>query len=214
MTRFERELRQIIDPAYEETRYVGRACIVRVGDGVRAKIQFETNGTAGHYDRLRIAIIDAKRGPIDDVEIPVNDVWGDGTTFPYLREGAKPAWRSYTPDHSDYQILTDAVKRYTDAFLTETWPSERERPTAESNAANHVPDENRVDKRFVHVTDGLGYSYFLHVYNWDERFSDVLRALHDELKAPSRNSTELFPELRKTGYQFDVIPFSNVDLRL
>ena len=62
---FEQELRKIVGSAYPNTRYVGRAAYVNLGDGNRAKFEFVTLGYADNYEAIRGKIINQRDGEID-----------------------------------------------------------------------------------------------------------------------------------------------------
>lgn len=125
MNFFEEELRKIAKPAYPGAAYVGRACYVRLNDMNRAKLEFVTCGTAGHYQAIQITILNRNDGPIDTLRLRFADIWGKGQNSNFYIEQSGPyvwscndktEWYSYQPNSRDYRQLTDAVCAYLDIF--------------------------------------------------------------------------------------------------
>ena len=125
MNFFEQELRKIIEPVYPNATYVGDFCFVPLGANNRAKINFDTNGYADHYNTLQIKIVNKNDGPLDCVRLRLDDVLGAvKSSDPILRERGWYIWRSHSdldwygchPTKADYAALTKTVQSYTELF--------------------------------------------------------------------------------------------------
>lgn len=130
MTFFEQELRKIVGEAYPDATYVGRVCYVRLGEMNRAKIQFISTGIAGHYDALRLTILNRQEGDVDNLLLRFSDLLGKKMTAnPNFNNGVKPYiwddhgdadWYVYHPNKQDYEMLTSAASDYLDVFREQT----------------------------------------------------------------------------------------------
>lgn len=128
MTFFEQELQKLFghDAVFADTRFVGNACYGRLTDNIRVKINFQTGGTAGHYDRLKVTLLNRNEGPIDSMVLRFQDLWGiKQTSNPNFREGVSPyiwddygktGWYVYKPTKTDYRQLSEAVGSYLSVF--------------------------------------------------------------------------------------------------
>ena len=77
-TTFRNELEKIFgnDAVFDDTRYVGRACIGSLAPDIRAKAEFITEGVADQYGAIRIKIINCHEGEIDAQTVKFRDIWG------------------------------------------------------------------------------------------------------------------------------------------
>lgn len=135
MTFFEQELRKVVGEAYPDATYVGRACYVRLDEMNRAKIQFISTGIAGHYDTLRLTILNRQEGDVDNLLLRFSDLLGKKMTAnPNFSNGVKPYiwddhgdadWYVYHPNKQDYQVLTSAVNDYLEVFQEQTQTAQR-----------------------------------------------------------------------------------------
>lgn len=136
MTFFEQELRKIVGDVYPDATFVGRACYVRLSDMNRAKIQFTTCGTAGHYEALQMTILNRSDGQVDTLRLRFKDVLGTKqVNNPNFRNGVSPhawtyngktEWYAYHPNSRDYQMLTDAVSDYLDVFQEQSQTADQQ----------------------------------------------------------------------------------------
>lgn len=201
MNFFEQELRKIVDAAYPDAAYVGRAAYVGLADGNKAKIEFGSTQTVGDYDKLGISIINAVHGVVDRVDLLFKDVLGkklpntspaaaavlkDGL-HPYVREAATVEWYAYQPTDEDYATLTNALATYLGVF------DESDDPNC----------------RCVAVIDGDGRDriHLLIVDNYDENFTRTLDAANRKCAESEDEWPDVVPtELRNAGYEFEIIP--------
>lgn len=136
MTFFEQELRGIVGDAYPDATFVGRACYVRLSDMNRAKLQFISTNIAGHYDALRLTILNRNEGQVDALTLRFSDLLGKKqVSNPNFRDGVEPyiwddhgkaSWYVYHPNSRDYQKLTDAVTDYLEVFQEQTQTADQQ----------------------------------------------------------------------------------------
>ena len=106
-TTFRDELEKIFgnDAVFDDTRYVGRACIGSLAPDIRAKAEFITGGVADQYEAIRIKIINRHEGEIDVQTIRFEDLWGrkpiprfiDGVSPHMWVSDKKLEWYAYHP---------------------------------------------------------------------------------------------------------------------
>ena len=125
-TTFRDELEKIFgnDAVFDDTRYVGRACIGSLAPDIRAKAEFITGGVADQYEAIRIKIINRHEGEIDVQTIRFEDLWGrkpitrfiDGVSPHMWVSDKKLEWYAYHPGKEDFDILRDEISGYTEMF--------------------------------------------------------------------------------------------------
>ena len=129
MTFFEQELRKIVEPAYPDATFVGRACYVRLSDVNRAKLEFVTCGTADRYEALQMTILNRGSGPVDTLQLRFFDIWGRGQARNCLVEVIGPyiwndhgeiEWYAYHPSRNEYEDLAGKVADYLEVFQEQT----------------------------------------------------------------------------------------------
>ena len=135
MNFFEQELRKVVSPKYPDTTYVGRACFVPLGEGIRGKLQFVTCGHADHYEALKMTVLNLKGGEVDNVLVRFSDLFGKKpTSNPNFQNGIVPLiwvdglnakWYVYQPTAKDYADMSDAVSDYLGVFQPQ---EQREQP--------------------------------------------------------------------------------------
>ena len=126
MDPFEQEMRRIIAPIDPDASYVGRACYVRLGSAIRAKVEMISGKVSNEYDRLRLRILNRTDGEVDTLTVRFLDVWGrQKTANPNFRSGVDPyiwehdqkaEWYVWKPSQADYRKLTDEISRYLELF--------------------------------------------------------------------------------------------------
>ena len=129
MNFFEQELRKVVSPKYPDATYVGRACFVLLGEGLRAKLQFVTCGHADHYEALKMTVLTPKGGEVDSLLLRFSDLFGKKpTSNPNFQNGIIPhiwvdglnaKWYVYQPTAKDYADMSDAVTSYLGVFQTQ-----------------------------------------------------------------------------------------------
>lgn len=125
MTFFEKELRKVIEPLKLGAAYVGgKSAYISLGD-VKIRVDFNYSHVFNNYDELLVKVINKKDGAVDVITIKFRDVWGKRpTTNPNFRDGVFPHiwvdreadWYVYHPTASDYEILTNEVKKLVDIY--------------------------------------------------------------------------------------------------
>lgn len=128
MNMFEKELRKLFqhDTLLSEPRFVGRSCYGKVSDNIRMRAKFYNTKITGHYDSLKVTLLNRNEGAIDTVLIRFDDLFGrqkvsnpnfkEGV-FPHLWEdGSSVSWYVYQPTELDYQKLAGAVDSYLEMF--------------------------------------------------------------------------------------------------
>lgn len=141
MNFFERELRKVVSPRYPDATYVGRACFVPLGEGLRAKLQFITCGYTDNYEALKMTVLTPKEGEVDSLMLRFSDLFGKKQTgnpnfqngiVPHIwMDGLNAKWYVYQPTAKDYADMCDAVTSYLGVFQTQ------EQTLKKSNASSH-----------------------------------------------------------------------------
>lgn len=123
MNFFEKELRKIVgnQSAFENAKYIGRACIAELDGGVKLKAEFITGIVADHYQTLKLTAINPADGVIDRQLLSFNDYFkkqsiGGIPTTPHIWVcGGEGQW--YTePTIAEKAAIGDAVQDYAELF--------------------------------------------------------------------------------------------------
>jgi hypothetical protein len=142
MTFFEDELREIFyaSPVIQDARFVGRACIGRLGDTTNVKLEFVTMGTYQHYEGIKATIFNRNEGVIDSNVFRFIDMLGlkPGRSMQHGNKVSphvwvyndKTEWYSYQPNATDYATIAASVNRYLEVFLEPTHLSHEAEKTA------------------------------------------------------------------------------------
>lgn len=119
MNYFEKELRTLFEKEYPSATFVGRKCLIPLGDVLMAEIFFDTNGYASHYSVMKVNIVNRKDGSSRHaLVIKLLDLWGNILVSgckrePYIWDdcayGTK--WYGFTPTAEQYSSLRSAVDR-------------------------------------------------------------------------------------------------------
>lgn len=128
-TTFQKELEKLFgnDAVFDNTTFVGRACIGSLTSDIRAKAEFITRGVYDQYEAIRIKIINRHEGEIDVQTINFNDIWGRKPVpnNPNFSDGVVPhmwvyrgvlEWYAYHPTKEDFDTLRDEIREYTQMF--------------------------------------------------------------------------------------------------
>ena len=125
MNFFEKELKKIAVavPEIEDVRYVGRSCIGRLSEELRAKLEFITRGESEKYEALKVTVFNKNSGVIDSVNLRFVDVLvapadrADGVPcFMYQISGERYSWYGFTPVVAGYHKIGEAVYSYLELF--------------------------------------------------------------------------------------------------
>lgn len=128
MNFFEDELKKIMGESaiLKDQKYVGRSCYGTVSDELRARIEFVTLGTYGHYEGIKASIINRKEGVVDSMLLRFADIWGrrkvgnpnfqDGIV-PYIwNDNGKSDWYVFKPGKEDYRQAAGGIENYLSVF--------------------------------------------------------------------------------------------------
>lgn len=128
-TTFQNELMKIFgnDAVFDDTRYVGRACMGSLAPDIRAKAEFIATKVSDHYDALRVHVINRHEGEIDAITIRFKELWGNKPVpgNPNFKNGVEPhmwkcdgklEWYAYRPTQSDINLLQEELQGYTEMF--------------------------------------------------------------------------------------------------
>ena len=95
----EKELHRLFDDSErisEDTVFAGKTMVTKIGEDLRAKVQFVSTHISGQYDALRLTIIGMKgdRTP---------HIWDDNS---------RVGWFVYQPTPAEYNFISDMVEDY------------------------------------------------------------------------------------------------------
>lgn len=124
MNFFEQELRTLTgkDTAFKSSKpvYVGRACLIPLSEGRRARIEFVTLGYADHYAALQITILNRNEGKVDQLRLRFEDYckkggrYGDTVPHIWVCDG-KARWY-VAPTSSEIKTITSTAHDYIQLF--------------------------------------------------------------------------------------------------
>lgn len=191
---FEQELKKIISPIYPAAHYVGRACYVNPGTELRVKIEFTGSQTVGHYNAIKVSMLAANCGVIDENIIKFIDVFGYRPPYdpraqaeykfgiiPFIKEYTdqypnRADWPLYQPNDEDYAKLRRIIKNYIDVFGKRTYG-------------------------IVNVRDNNGYLATFEIDGLDENFHKMfINAHYKWQRGDDEWMTTILSELQKAGY--------------
>lgn len=123
MDAFEQGLRRLTgkNTAFESSKpvYFGGVCMIPIGEGCLARLEFDTFGYAGHYTLLIVGIINRNAGKVDQLILHFEHYfqksyydYGDGFHYPYI---LKNKWAG-EPTDLDFKRLSDAAYDYIQLF--------------------------------------------------------------------------------------------------
>lgn len=108
--------------------FSGKAMISKIGEDLRAKVEFVTAGVHKNYEGLKTSIINRKEGVVDSHTIMFHEVIGmKGSSQdikPHVWEGGgTPEWFVYKPTYSEMKAIgskvEDYISMYADQEMTE-----------------------------------------------------------------------------------------------
>ena len=110
MTFYEKELHRLFDDSErisDDTVFAGKTMITKIGEDLRAKVQFVNTKISGQYDALRLTIINRHEGTVDSETFKFKDIIGmKGDREPHIWEdGQRVDWYIYHPTASDYNFI-------------------------------------------------------------------------------------------------------------
>ena len=132
MNFFDQELRKFFakDHAFDDVKFIGKACYGTLGEKTRMKLEFVTHGTYQKYEGIKATVIDKNDGVIDTLMLKFSDVWGKKKlNNPNFRDGIEPyawiynekaEWYAYEPTNADYKVMAESVSDYAELFKEQT----------------------------------------------------------------------------------------------
>ena len=118
MNFFETELKKMTAKvtAMKNPKLVGRACIARLTDTTTVKVTFSNQGYADHYSAIRITVLNRSEGKIDEITMPLTDIWGKHDGLYGWTSYGETKWYGYTPTVADYTKMAKAISDYLENF--------------------------------------------------------------------------------------------------
>ena len=132
MNFFEQELRKFFFffHAFDDVKFIGKACYGTLGEKTRMKLEFVTLGTHQKYEGIKATVIDKNDGVIDTLTLKFSDAWGKKKlNNPNFRDGIEPyiwiynekaEWYAYQPTNADYKVMAESVSDYAELFKEQT----------------------------------------------------------------------------------------------
>ena len=108
-----------------DTIFSGKTMISKIGDDLRAKVEFVTAGIHKNYEGLNTSIINRKEGVVDSHTIMFYEVMGlKNGQRPHIWESdGKANWFVYTPSPKEIDTIAtkieDYISMYADQEMTE-----------------------------------------------------------------------------------------------
>ena len=101
--------------------FAGKAMISRIGEDLRAKVEFVTARVSGQYEGLRLSIINTKEGLIDSQTFMFHEIIGlKGTAIdrkPHIwDDNGKASWFVYEPTASEFENIASKVEDYIEMY--------------------------------------------------------------------------------------------------
>ena len=129
---FENELQKMFgtNSPITDARFVGRACMGRLGGTTNVKLQFVTLGTYEKYEGIEATVYNRNDGKIDSNVFRFADILGKNVSrnnynndLPYVwTNDRKHEWYSYKPTAVDYAAVAKEVNNYLEVFLEQQRP--------------------------------------------------------------------------------------------
>lgn len=130
MTFYEQELKRLFGDSdvIHDAKYCGKTLLGKIDDELRVKLQFVTTGVHGHYNALRLKIINRTDGEVDAETFKFSDILGGNPAYksnPFARDihiwedSGKAEWYGYQPSPAAYQKIADTVNDYISMYQEE-----------------------------------------------------------------------------------------------
>ena len=121
MNFFEKHLRFIIgnQSAFEDAKYIGRACFVSMDSGVKLKAEFVIGEFKDRYEALKLTAINPAKEVIDSMTLQFRDYFdetGGAIRCPYITENLRLAKWYDEPSIEKKAALGDAAQEYAELF--------------------------------------------------------------------------------------------------
>ena len=111
-----------------DTIFSGKTMVSKIGDDLRAKVEFVTARVSGQYEGLKTSIINRKEGLVDSHTVMFHEVIGmkgaSRDRKPHVwDDNGKAAWFGYEPTTTELETIgakvEDYIGMYADLELTE-----------------------------------------------------------------------------------------------
>ena len=125
MTNFyERQLKRIFgesDVLSEDTIFAGKAMVSKIGEDLRAKVEFVTARVSGQYEGLMLSIINRNGGFIDRQSFMFHEIIGlkgpSRDRKPHIwDDNGKASWFGYEPTATEFEIIASKVEDYIEMY--------------------------------------------------------------------------------------------------
>ena len=126
MTLYEQELQKMIRgiPFIQRYTLAGKAILGSLDKDLRFKISFVTTGIAGHYDALKIRVINRTEGEVDGQIFKFKDILSNGRNLVIDEDSTGPSWGVNKPLLSDYAKISQCLHNYLSYYAPEQGPQE------------------------------------------------------------------------------------------
>ena len=130
MSFYEQEFKKLFDGSVviHHAKYCGRTLLGKIDNELRVKLQFVTSGVHGHYNALRLKIINRTDGEVDAETFRFKDILGENLNFNnnsfakdiHIWEDREQVdWYGYHPSPAAYQKIADTVSDYISMYQEE-----------------------------------------------------------------------------------------------
>ena len=130
MTFYEQELKKLFGESdiIHDAKYCGKTLLGKIDDELRVKLQFVITEIQGHYNALRLKIINRTDGEVDAETFRFSDILGGNPSFkdsPFARDihiwenNGNAEWYGYHPSPAAYQKIADTVNDYISMYQEE-----------------------------------------------------------------------------------------------
>ena len=160
MTFMENELRKIFESCTKlsDIKFIGNACYGSLSDTLRMKAQFIAASITGHYDALKVTILNRTQGVVDTLIIHLADVWDKAPSKPYIwEEMTGMNWYMWKPDAVHYMYLTTAVSSYLMVFHDPSYMREGRYMELLNSVIDHV-SVSRNTRETIHELLLMGFA--------------------------------------------------------
>lgn len=130
MSFYEQEFKKLFDGSdvIHDAKYCGRTLLGKIDNELRVKLQFVTSGVHGHYNALRLKIINRTDGEVDAETFRFKDILGENLNFKnnsfakdihIWEDGEQVDWYGYHPSPAAYQKIADTANDYISMYQEE-----------------------------------------------------------------------------------------------
>ena len=111
-----------------DTIFSGKTMVSKIGDDLRAKVEFVTARVSGQYEGLKTSIINRKEGLVDSHTVMFHEVIGmkgaNRDRKPHVwDDNGKAHWFGFAPTESEFEAIAskveDYIAMYADQEMTE-----------------------------------------------------------------------------------------------